>query len=198
MEKAADGAICGHWTFPGEEGKKKSVKVYSNCEQLELKLNGRSLGVKQDGKREGLNHPPRVWEVAYEVGTLEAIGRSESQTVLDLRKTCGPPTGIVLRSDVDHVISGDRESLAYINASIVDKDGTVDPRAYNTIAFTSYGPGSCCPNMGRLSDRSHVECHRWHDRHCTALHGSRWQMPGDCLFPRAQPRSPRNRCLLKG
>lgn len=137
--------ICGHWTFPGEEGKKKSVKVYSNCEQLELILNGRSLGVKQDGKREGLTHPPRVWEVSYEAGTLEAIGRSESQTVLDLRKTCGPPTGIVLRSDVDHVISGDRESLAYITASIVDKDGTVDPHAYNTIAFTSYGPGELLP-----------------------------------------------------
>ena len=137
--------ICGHWTFPGEEGHTKAVKVYSNCEQVELKLNGRSLGVKQDEKREGLLHPPRVWQVPYEGGTLEAIGRSGSQTTSDRRKTCGPQTGIVLHSDIDRIVSGDRESLAYITAEIVDKDGTVDPHAYNTIAFTSYGPGELLP-----------------------------------------------------
>lgn len=137
--------ICGHWTFPGEEGKRKSVKVYSNCEQVELKLNGKSLGVKADGQREGLEHPARVWEIPYEVGKLEAVGRSGSKTIVDTRKTCGPQAGIVLHSDVDHVVSADRESLAYITASIVDKDGTVDPHAFNTVAFTSYGPGELLP-----------------------------------------------------
>ena len=137
--------LCGHWTFPGDEGKTKSVKVYSNCKQVELKLNGRSLGIREDAKREGLVHPPRIWEVPYEVGTLEAVGHSGSKTIVDNRKTCGPQAGIVLHADVDHVASGDRESLAYITASIVDKDGTVDPHAYNTIAFTSYGPGELLP-----------------------------------------------------
>lgn len=137
--------ICGHWTWPGEEGKKRVVKVYSNCEKLELKINGRSLGVKEDGKQEGLVHPPRVWELPYEIGTLEAIGRSGSQTIVDTQKTAGPAVGIVLRSDVDHIASGDRESLAYITASIVDKDGTIDPHAYNSIAFTWYGPGELLP-----------------------------------------------------
>jgi beta-galactosidase len=119
--------------------------VYSNCKQVELKLNGRSLGIREDAKREGLVHPPRIWEVPYEVGTLEAVGHSGSKTIVDNRKTCGPQAGIVLHADVDHVASGDRESLAYITASIVDKDGTVDPHAYNTIAFTSYGPGELLP-----------------------------------------------------
>jgi beta-galactosidase len=137
--------ICGHWTWPGDEGKKKSVKVYSNCEQVELKLNGRSMGMKEDGKHEGLVHPPRVWDLPYEVGTLEAIGRSGPQTIVDTRKTAGPPAGIVLRSDVDHIASGDRESLAYITALVVDKDGTVVPNAYNTISFTWYGPGELLP-----------------------------------------------------
>lgn len=137
--------ICGHWTWPGDEGKKKNVKVYSNCSQVELKLNGRSLGVKEKESHEGLAHPPRVWEIPYEVGILEATGRSGSQTIVDMRKTAGPPAGIVLRSDVDHISSGDRESLAYITALVVDKDGTVVPNAYNTLSFTWYGPGELLP-----------------------------------------------------
>ena len=137
--------ICGHWSWVGDQGKKKTVKVYSNCEQVELKLNGRSQGVKGNGEYEGLAHAPRVWEVAYEGGTLEAIGKSGEETVVDTRKTAGVATAIVLRSDVDHIASGDRDSLAYITAMIVDKDGTVVPNAVNDISFTWYGPGELLP-----------------------------------------------------
>jgi len=137
--------ICGHWTWPGDEGKKKSIKVYSNCEQVELRLNGQSLGMKQDEKHGGLTHPPRVWELPYEAGALEAIGYSGSEAIVDTRKTAGPPVGIVLRSDVDHIDSGNRESLAYITALVVDKEGTVVPNSYNTISFTWYGPGELLP-----------------------------------------------------
>jgi beta-galactosidase len=137
--------ICGHWTWPDEVGKKKSVKVYSNCPQVELRLNGQSLGTKENEKHGGLAHPPRVWEMPYEAGTLEAVGRSGSQPVVDRRKTAGPPAGIVLHSDVDHIASADRESLAYITAWVVDQEGTVVPNAYNTISFTWYGPGELLP-----------------------------------------------------
>ena len=137
--------ICGHWNSAGDEGKKKSVKVYSNCGQVELKLNGRSLGVKGQGKYEGLAHPPRIWELPFEAGTLEAIGRSGGLTVSDIRKTAGAPAAIVLRSDVDHIASGNRDSLAYITAMIVDKEGTVVPTAVNEISFTWYGPGELLP-----------------------------------------------------
>jgi beta-galactosidase len=133
--------ICGHWTWPGSEGKTRQVKVYSNCPRLELKLNGRSLGIKENARHEGLAFPARVWEVPYETGVLEATGYSGSQSVVDQRKTAGPPAGIVLRSDKDRIESGDRESLAYITALIVDKDGTVVPSAYLPISFTWYGPG---------------------------------------------------------
>ncbi len=137
--------LCGHWTWPGDEGKKRLIKVYSNCDRVELKLNGRSLGVKQNEKHEGLASPPRIWEVPYEVGTLEAVGSSGLRTLVDTRKTAGAPAAIVLRSDVDRLTSGDRESLAYITASVVDKNMTVVPSAYNTISFTWYGPGELLP-----------------------------------------------------
>jgi beta-galactosidase len=137
--------ICSHWTWPGDEGKSKQVKVYSNCAKLELKLNGRSLGVKENAKHEGIAFPSRVWNLPYEPGVIEAIGSAGSQTVTDQRKTAGVPAGIVLKSDVDRIASGDPESLAYITASIVDKDGTVVPNSYLPISFTWYGPGELLP-----------------------------------------------------
>ena len=84
-------------------------------------------------------------KLAYEGGTLEAIGKSGAETVVDTRKTAGAATAIVLRSDVDHIASGNRDSLAYITAMIVDKDGTVVPNAVNDISFTWYGPGELLP-----------------------------------------------------
>ena len=137
--------ICGHWTWPGEEGRKRTVKIYSNCEEVELELNGRSLGVRPPEPIAGLAHPPRVWEVPYTPGVLKATARSGSQTLVDLRKTAGPPARIDLRSDVETVTSGDAESLAYLTASVVDRDGTVVPSAVEPISFTSYGPGELLP-----------------------------------------------------
>jgi beta-galactosidase len=137
--------ICGHWTWPGDEGKCKSVKVYSNAAEVELFLNEKSLGVKKEGKVPGLLHPPRVWVVPYQPGTLKAVAHFAGEPLTDERKTAGPPARIVLESDVPQVNSGDRESLAYITAKVVDKEGAVVPSACNAIAFNCYGPGELLP-----------------------------------------------------
>ena len=138
--------ICGHWTWPDDKAS-KTVKVYSNLEEVELVLNGRSLGTKKGDTYPGLAHPPRVWEVSYEPGTLQAMARSGAQSVSDTRKTAGPAVRIDLASDVKQLRSGDRESLAYLTASVVDKDGTVVPSAFHPISFTSYGPGELLPQI---------------------------------------------------
>ncbi len=137
--------ICGHWTWPGDEGKSKSVKVYSNAAEVELFLNEKSLGVKKEGEAPGLLHPPRVWVVPYQPGTLKAVAYFLGEPLTDERKTAGPPARIILESDVPQVNSGDRESLAYITARVVDKDGTLVPSACNAIAFNCYGPGELLP-----------------------------------------------------
>jgi beta-galactosidase len=137
--------ICGHWTWPGEEGKTRQVKVYSNLDEVELLLNGRSLGLKGRPRDPGLDHPPRIWNVAYAPGVLAARGRSGAQQVTDERKTAGAPARIELRPDVQQVKSGDPESYAYVTAAIVDKDAVVVPSAFHTITFSSYGPGELLP-----------------------------------------------------
>ncbi len=70
--------IVSHtWTERyGEPGEKKSIKLYSNCDRVELFLNGKSLGLKNQ---------PFVWDVAFQSGDnqLRAVGRRGSEQVSD-------------------------------------------------------------------------------------------------------------------
>ncbi|MBI3644638.1 MAG: DUF4982 domain-containing protein, partial [Acidobacteriales bacterium] len=133
--------VVGHWTWPGEEGKSREVKVYSNADEVELFLNGKSLGVKAEAGDPGLRHPPRVWQVPYQPGTLRAVAKTGGKEISDERRTAGPAYRILLEADTQHVTSGDPESLAYITASVVDEAGVIVPGAHPAISFTSNGPG---------------------------------------------------------
>ncbi len=134
--------IVGHWTWPGQEGRSRAVKVYSNAPRVELFLNGRSLGIKEDATGAGdLLHPPRVWNLEYQRGTLESVAQFGAQRVSDIRKTAGPAVQIILTSDARELRSGDRGSVAYITAVVADRDGTPVPDSAAPIAFTWYGPG---------------------------------------------------------
>lgn len=133
--------IVGHWTWPGEEGKTRTVKVYSSADEVELFLNGISLGSKKNSAESGLRHPPKIWEVPYQPGTLKAVAKTGATEIVDERKTAGPAFGIRLEADTLQVTSGDPESFAYITALVVDKAGVTVPGAHPNISFTSYGPG---------------------------------------------------------
>ena len=137
--------IVGHWTWPGEEGQTKAVKVYSNAEEVELFLNGTSLGKKRDATDAGLPHSPRIWQVPFHAGTVRALVRHGAVELSDERRTAGPAHHLVLQSDAPQLKSGDRESIAYITALVVDEKETVVPSASHPIAFTSYGPGELLP-----------------------------------------------------
>jgi len=133
--------IVGHWTWPGQEGKMREVKVYSNVENVELLLNGKPLGAGMRRDDTGLRHAPFTWQVRYEPGALRAIATIESQKIEDSRQTAGPAYKIVLTADTDHLISGDLDSLAYLTASVTDENGVIVPGDHSAITFTSYGPG---------------------------------------------------------
>ena len=137
--------IVGHWTWPGQEGRTRAVKVYSNADSVELFLNGKPLGPPATAAYDGLSRPPRIWNVPYQPGTLRAVAKAGGKEITDERKTAGRPARIVLSSDASQLVSGDPESLAYITASITDENGTVVPDATGAISFTSYGPGELLP-----------------------------------------------------
>jgi beta-galactosidase len=137
--------IVGHWTWPGQEGRTRAVKVYSNAGAVELFLNGKPLGPPAKSDYPNLEHPPLIWNVPYQFGTLRAVAKAGGKEIVDERKTAGRPAKVVLQSDALQLVSGDPESLAYITASVTDEAGTVVPDASHAIAFTSYGPGELLP-----------------------------------------------------
>jgi beta-galactosidase len=129
--------ILPHWNW--KKGDTIDVwAYYNNADDVELFLNGKSLGVKTK-KGDDLHV---MWRVRYEPGVLKAISRKNDQTVLTSEiKTAGMPAGIVLTADRKSIRSGG-EDLSFITAKIVDPEGNPVPNADNLIRFSTKGEGS--------------------------------------------------------
>jgi beta-galactosidase len=126
--------IFPHWNW--EPGKIIDVwAYYNNADEVELFLNGKSLGI-----RKKTNDDLHVmWRVPFEAGTLKAISRKNGKTVLTKEiKTAGKPAKIELIAD-RKIIRADGKDLSFITARILDKDGNLVPNADNLINFSISG-----------------------------------------------------------
>lgn len=125
-----------HWNW--DEGKIVDVWAYYNqADEVELYLNGKSLGIK---KKEGDDLHVQ-WRVPFEAGTLKAISRKEGKDVLSKEiKTSGKPAKIVLEADRNS-ISADGKDLSFITLKILDADGNIVPYADNMVQFDVQGAG---------------------------------------------------------
>lgn len=115
----------------------ENVEVYSNCEGVELFLNGKSLGAKQLPR----DASPRSWMVPFEAGSLKAVARNGGQIVAthELR-TAGKPAKIILTADRSR-IAPTWDDVSYITAKVVDENGVLVPTANDLIVFKVTGPG---------------------------------------------------------
>ena len=130
--------ILPHWNWPGFEGQEIPVWSYSNCESVELFLNGKSLGEKRFSDTQDLH---LAWKVPYAPGTLRAVAKNNGKTVcVDEIQTAGAPARIVLRPDRNE-IRADGEDLSYVRVEIVDQEGRVCPNADNLVRFRIEGEG---------------------------------------------------------
>ncbi len=148
-----------HWNWKGREGQFVPVTCYTNCDTVELFLNGRSVGVKgyafpRPGMEERWGNVParaRVlrttadlhlsWDVPYEPGTLKAVGTKDGNVVATREvSTAGEPAAVELSADRNN-ISADRCDVAHFTARIVDARGIVVPTADSEVAFEIEGPG---------------------------------------------------------
>jgi beta-galactosidase len=129
--------LLPHWTWPGKEGQDMDVRCFSNCEEVELFLNGQSLGRKPMPKNSHLQ-----WTVKYMPGTLLARGyKGSRQTAEDKVETASAPAAIKLSPD-RAAISADGEDLSIITVDVRDAQGRVVPVAGNLVHFEISGPGA--------------------------------------------------------
>jgi beta-galactosidase len=129
--------LLPHWNW--ETGKTIDVwAYYNNADEVELYLNGKSLGIR---KKAG-DDLHVMWRVKYEPGTLKAVSRKNGKTVLTTQKvTAGAPYQIKLTADRSK-IKAEAQDLSFITVSVLDKQGNPVPVADNLIKFKVSGAGT--------------------------------------------------------
>jgi beta-galactosidase len=129
--------ILPHWNWAGKEGQPITVWVYGNTDEVELLLNGTSLGVKDMPKYHHLE-----WSVPYAPGTLTADGYTDGKLLAtDRAETTGEPARIRLSAADIGVLHANGEDSAVIAVDILDSRGRIVPTAGNLVKFTVDGGG---------------------------------------------------------
>jgi len=126
------------WTWPGNEGKKLEINVYSRSPLVRLELNGKIIGEKNISDSMKLT---AKFEAPYEPGELKAIAIEEGREIATvLLKTANTAKTIRLKADRS-AISANRNDLSYVIAEIVDDKGNVVPNADIPVEFSVSGAG---------------------------------------------------------
>jgi beta-galactosidase len=144
--------VSDHWTFPEKQGKKVSVFAFTNCETVDLTLNGRSLGEKS--LRDFADRAIQ-WQVTYEPGLIAAIGRNGDREVCrHVLETAGEAVRIDLKAD-RVVLAADGRDVAHVEVRVSDKKGVTVPAARHRIRFRVDGPASLlAADNGDLADHT--------------------------------------------
>ena len=126
--------LQAHWTFP-EAGKPTlEVSVFTNCQEVELRLNGRVLGTAAPDRQMRAR-----FRVDYQPGELVAVGRNGGvEAARDVLRTAGPPARLQLAVDASAPAPG---SPAHVIVEVVDDKGVRVPGAAHQVAAAVDGPG---------------------------------------------------------
>ena len=123
------------WSPTNRTAHSENVEVFSNCEDVELALNGKSLG----SQKIHADATSRKWKVDFEPGSLSATCR-DHKGVSETLKTAGKAAKVVLTVERGK-LSPAWDDVAYLRATVVDADGTVVPDSIATLHFSVTGPG---------------------------------------------------------
>jgi beta-galactosidase len=124
-----------HWNWEGKDGQEIRVQCLSNCEEVELFLNGKSLG-----KQKAVREDHLEWKVPYAAGELKAVGTGgiggKLETVI---QTAGPAASIRLLPDRTSLRADGRDAMP-LRVEVLDAEGRILPTASNFIKFSLSGP----------------------------------------------------------
>jgi beta-galactosidase len=125
------------WTSRNPTPHDETVEAYSNCEEVELFLNDKSLGAQKINA----DASPRIWKISFAPGTLKAVAKNGGKIVAnDELRTAGKAAKIILSTETKK-LSPTWDDVAVVRATIVDANGIEIPRANDLIAFKVSGPG---------------------------------------------------------
>ena len=147
--------LLPHWNWEGMEQKPIPVFAYSNAEEVELFLDGKSLGKRRPGvdtvdlplvflRYEGTRFESEYrvnWSVPYQPGKLKAVAYKNGRIVAEKNiSTAGQPRRILLEPDRT-TIHGDGYDLSFVTVKAVDAAGNFVPLADDLVTFSVSGPG---------------------------------------------------------
>jgi beta-galactosidase len=125
-----------NWNLQGREGEGIRVMAVSNAKEVELFLNGKSLGVKEVPKGGAAE-----WQVPYATGTLSANAITDGKVVSACKvETTGKPAAIRMFPDRAELKADNCDALV-VPISIHDSEGRVVPDAMNRVTFELVGEG---------------------------------------------------------
>jgi len=159
--------IASYW----QPGSSNDIRVFSNCQQVELLLNGKSLGKQQPDSNAltaHLNHPPFTFYLPLFVpGELVALGFIDGkQVATDTVQTPLEPQSVQLQVDESGIsISKIHDDVVYVYAKIVDKNGTICPLYQNEVKFSVSGnaeligenPAKCEAGIATILLKTHAD-----------------------------------------
>jgi beta-galactosidase len=123
-----------HWNWSGREGEAMDVWCYSNCERIELVLNGRSLGARDMPRNGHLE-----WQVPFQPGVLEARGSRDGNVIATGRvETTGKPASLRLSPNRPSIRADGLDAVVF-TVSALDEQGRPVPTADNLVRFTVTG-----------------------------------------------------------
>jgi beta-galactosidase len=157
--------VVANWSWPGHERETLAVNVYSSCDEVELFLNGKSLGKKPTNRATEFM---AIWQVPYQAGTLQAKGYTNGRQINSTElKTAAVPTRLKLTADRIN-IKADAHDLSYITVELLDENGVRNPVAQNLVNFSIVGDGEIIAvgNANPMSTESYQQTQRkaWQGR----------------------------------
>jgi beta-galactosidase len=128
--------IVPDWNWKGHEGQETKVTVYSNCEDVELFLNNKSLGKKEMPQNGHLE-----WMVQYEPGVLAARGYKGDKEILESKMDSSGNAAVIQLIPDRSIIKADGEDVSVITVRATDRNGVLVPNDSSKIIFSLDGPG---------------------------------------------------------
>ena len=154
------GKLSENWNR--EAGEKVSLYTYTNGDEVELFLNGKSLGVKKNSNTPKLRARIK-WDIAYAPGTLVAVAKKNGKVVARHQiETTGEAVALKLVPDME-TWHADGKDLMHVRIYAVDKKGrrvlnVKDAKAFDKLTFTVKGDANivAVDNGNIASDELHI------------------------------------------